>query len=300
MIFILCASIGYGLATFSVVRASYSTAAETTAPWLLPVMAATLAHAGYHIERASFALHRADMHFFAALSFTALGMAVLTSCFAGKRRMGALGVVVYPLAELFLLLYASHPAHFGPMLDWQLCLHAWLALLAYATLSIAALLAIMLWTQDYTLRNRHLYRWLTALPPLTELEILLFRTIMAGFILLTFTLITGLAFIDDFLSQQLVSKTILSILSWVIFGALLLGRRRSGWRGRKAARLTLTAMALLIMAYFGSQWFFERTYSARLETTRLSQLIRISSATIPRLHEINDWGHAPPVDDCYH
>ena len=265
MIFLLSASIGYGLATFYVVRASYSTATEATAPWLLPVIAATLAHAGYHMERASYSFHQADMHFFAALSFTALGMAVLTSCFAGQRRMGALGVVVYPLAELFLLLYASHPAHSGPMLDWHLRLHAWLALLAYATLSIAALLAIMLWTQDYTLRSRHLYRWLTALPPLTEVEILLFRTITAGFILLTFTLLTGFAFIDDVLSQQLVSKTILSTLSWVVFGALLLGRRLSGWRGRKAAQLTLTAMALLLMAYFGSQWFFEQARSALVE-----------------------------------
>ena len=55
-------------------------------------------------------------------------------------------------------------------LDWRLQLHAWLALLAYATLAIAALLAVMLWAQERALRRREFHGWLRALPPLTELE----------------------------------------------------------------------------------------------------------------------------------
>ena len=260
MILILTGSICYCLATFFVVREARNPARGTSAPWVFSLAAATAAHGGYHIIRASYSLQRADMHFFAALSLTTLAMAILTTCFGSQRRMGALGVVVYPLAAIFLLLYAIHPSHLGPVLDWHLRLHAWLALLAYATLSIAALLAIMLWMQDYTLRSHRLYRWLAAaLPPLIELETLLFRMITAGFCLLTLTLLSGLAFVGNFFTNQLVSKTVLSILSWVFFGALLVGRRLSGWRGTKAVRLTLAAMGLLILAYYGSQWFFEQT-----------------------------------------
>jgi ABC-type uncharacterized transport system permease subunit len=51
-----------------------------------------------------------------------------------------------------------------------------------------------------------------------------------------------------------VHKTVLSVLSWLAFGALLLGRWRRGWRGATAVRWTLAAMALLLLAFFGSKF----------------------------------------------
>jgi ABC-type uncharacterized transport system permease subunit len=172
--------------------------------------------------------------------------------------MRALGVVVFPLAALSLLAYALYGHSTRPQgLDWRLLLHAWLALLAYATLAIAALLAIMLWLQERALRRREYHAWLRALPPLTELETLLFRTIAMGFALLTLTLLTGALFVEDFFSQRLVEKSVLSVLSWLAFGALLLGRWRRGWRGGIAVRWTLVAMGLLLLAFFGSQFVLE-------------------------------------------
>ena len=149
------------------------------------------------------------------------------------------------------------PARQPEPLDWRLLLHAWLALLAYATLAIAAVLAVFLWLQERALRRREFHRWLRALPPLTELETLLFRTIMAGFVLLGAVLLTGVLFVDDLLAQHLVHKTVLSVMSWLAFGALLVGRWRLGWRGATAVRWTLVAMALLLLAFFGSKFVLE-------------------------------------------
>ena len=89
------------------------------------------------------------------------------------------------------------------------------------------------------------------------LETLLFRTIAAGFILLSATLLTGALFVADMFAQHLVHKTVLSVLSWLVFGCLLVGRGRYGWRGRVAARWTLAAMALLVLAFFGSKYVLE-------------------------------------------
>jgi ABC-type uncharacterized transport system permease subunit len=153
----------------------------------------------------------------------------------------------------------------APMaLDWQQQLHATLALLAYATLAVAALLALTLWVQERALRRRDFHGWLRALPPLVQLESLLFRTIAAGFGLLTATLLTGVLFVENLFAQHLVHKTVLSLLSWLAFGALLLGRRRYGWRGVTAARWTLAAMALLVLAYFGSKGVLELILHRRL------------------------------------
>ena len=226
------------------------------AAWLPLAVGAMLAHAAEHVL-AWRALGGADMHFFAATSLVTLGMAALTAAVGARGRMASLGVVVFPLAGLALAGSHFH-GHLPPEpLDWRLQLHAWLALLAYATLGVAALLAVMLWIQDRALSRREFHGWLRALPPLVELESLLFRTIATGFVLLTATLLTGVLFVEDLLGQHLLHKTVLSVLSWLVFGVLLLGRWRQGWRGRKAVHWTLAAMALLVLAFFGSKFVLE-------------------------------------------
>jgi len=225
--------------------------------WLWPAIGAVALHAGYHLLVAWRTAGGPDMHFFAALSLVALGMAALTALVGARGRMAALGVLVFPMAAILLLAYHGYGHAPSKVLGWRLASHAWLALLAYATLSIAALLSIMLWLQERALRRRDFRPWLRALPPLADLETLLFHTITIGFCLLTLTLVTGVLFVDDLLAQKLVHKTVLSVLSWLVFGTLLVGRRRYGWRGIKAVHWTLTAMVLLLLAFFGSQFVIE-------------------------------------------
>lgn len=224
---------------------------------LLPGLLAAGLHAVAHVQ-GTLAAGALELHFFAALSLVALGVAALVALLSLARPVAALGVVIFPLAAALLLLYrfgvTVKPA---AALDWQIELHAGLALLAYAALSVAALLAIMLWLQERALRQRKLASALRAFPPLTMLEGLLFRLIGAGFALLTLALVTGGVFVDDLFAQHLAHKTVLSFLAWAVFGALLLGRLRFGWRGRRAVRLTLTAMTLLALAFFGSKYVLE-------------------------------------------
>ena len=184
-------------------------------------------------------------------------MAALTTLYGAWGKMAALGVIVLPVAAATLGGYAAYGHARAETLDWRLLLHAWCALLAYATLGIAALLALLLWAQERALRRREFHGWLRALPPLTELESLLFRTIAVGFALLTATLLTGVLFVENLFAQHLVHKTVLSVLSWLAFGSLLLGRWRRGWRGATAVRWTLMAMALLLLAFFGSKFVLE-------------------------------------------
>lgn len=230
--------------------------------WLFAALPALALHASYHTLVAMRTAGGPDMHFFAALSLVGLGMAALTTLVGARGRMAALGVVVFPLAALLLACYHGYGHEPSAALGWRLEVHAWLALLAYATLGISALLAMMLWLQERALRRRDFHAWLRALPPLTELETLLFRTIAVGFILLTLTLLTGLLFVQDFLAQKLLQKTILSILSWLVFGALLVGRWRNGWRGIKAVHWTLAAVLLLGLAFFGSKFVIELVLGA--------------------------------------
>jgi ABC-type uncharacterized transport system permease subunit len=205
-------------------------------------------------------LHRGtlDLHFFAALSLVAWVVSAMTIGVNLSRPVAGLGIFIFPLAALFVALdvFAAPLTAPEPM-GWQIKLHVAFALLAFSVLSIAAVLAILLAIQERALRRSQFKHWLRALPPLTLAESLLFRMIAAGFALLTLTLLTGVLFVDNLFGQHLVHKTVLSIIAWAIFGALLLGRWRYGWRGGRAVNLTLLGMGMLFLAFIGTKFVLE-------------------------------------------
>lgn len=251
----LLAALAYLVATAGLIRSLREDGRQTRSVlWL--AMPALVLHAATH-ALGWMHLHAPDLHFFAALSLVGLGMAAFSTLVSATQRMEALGVVVYPLAAILVLLY--HFAGHGHAMDlgWRLQLHAWLALLAYAALAVAALIAVMLWFQERALRRHQLRGWLRALPPLVQLEALLFRSLAASFGLLTLALLTGVMFVENLLAQHLWHKTVLSVLSWIVLATLLFGRWRFGWRGKRAVKLTLTSMVLLLLAFFGSKFVLE-------------------------------------------
>jgi ABC-type uncharacterized transport system permease subunit len=95
--------------------------------------------------------------------------------------------------------------------------------------------------------------------PLLTLERLTFRFANAGFVLLSATLLAGFFFSESLYGRpwKWDHKTVFSLLSWCAFAALLLGRARFGWRGRKAVRVLYTGSLLLLLAYVGSRFVLE-------------------------------------------
>jgi len=140
---------------------------------------------------------------------------------------------------------------------WELTAHILLSMAAAALLFAAAVTAILLVILDRRLRMRRIAELSSALPPLDALEKIMFRLVAAGFGLLTLALITGFVFVTNLFTQNLVQKTVLSLLAWLIFGVLLIGRLRFGWRGRSAVRWTLSGFGILAVAYFGVKFVLE-------------------------------------------
>lgn len=137
--------------------------------------------------------------------------------------------------------------------------HFILAMLAYGVFLLATLQACLLWIAE---RDLHHPQQLTAerrFPPLLRMENLLFRMLGIAFLLLTASLATGLLVSEQFYGQWVRGdhKTIFAFLSWLIFGALLLGRHLHGWRGRKATRWTIAGFVMLLLAYVGSRFVLE-------------------------------------------
>jgi ABC-type uncharacterized transport system permease subunit len=202
--------------------------------------------------------HGLNLGFVYAASLIALTSAVLLSVSALFQPVGNLGIALFPVAAATIGLTLAWPG--GQLLtdsSWQLELHILCSLLAYSILGLAVLQAILLSIQDRHLRNRQPGGFIRALPPLAVMESLLFQMIATGFALLTLALVTGILFLEDIFAQHLVHKTTLSIIAWVVFGILLWGRWRFGWRGRIALRWTIGGFVFLMLAYFGSKFVLE-------------------------------------------
>lgn len=178
-----------------------------------------------------------------------------------KHELHSLQAFVLPPAAIFAVLPAfTTQNHYLPTAEANLFLaHIGIAILAYSLFTFAALHALLMTIAERSLHNKPTLIKLPSFPPLMVMETLLFRIISLGFILLTITLISGMLFSEQIFAKpmQFNHKTIFSIASWLIYGALLFGRYKYGWRGAKAIRWTLAGFGLLLLAYIGSKFILE-------------------------------------------
>ncbi|HWU83389.1 MAG TPA: cytochrome c biogenesis protein CcsA, partial [Methylophilaceae bacterium] len=150
--------------------------------------------------------------------------------------------------------------HLLPYADQPMFLaHLFIAMLAYSLFTFAAMHALLMAVAERSLHQKPTLLKLPDFPPLMTMETLLFRVISVGFLLLTLTLLSGMLFSEALFHQPLKfnHKNLFTILSWLIFGGLLLGRVAYGWRGRTAIRWTLIGFVLLLLAYAGSKFVLE-------------------------------------------
>lgn len=200
-----------------------------------------------------------NFSFFNAAALVALFIVLLLLFAAIDKPVEKLGIVAFPLAALLISLDLIFPERSHPFnLDsWQMSVHVLTSIVAFSLLNIAAVQAILLAIQDQQLRSHNPKRMMLALPPLQAMETLLFQMISAGLFFLTVALASGFLFVEDLFAQHLAHKTVLSIIAWMIFSSLLLGRLRYGWRGTTAIRWTLIGFVSLLLAYFGSKLVLE-------------------------------------------
>jgi ABC-type uncharacterized transport system permease subunit len=198
-----------------------------------------------------------------------------------------LAVLIYWVESLFVNLDTILPGALGltalcvPLTAWfpgraptttslEFRVHIALVILAYGVLTIALLHAVLM-----ALVERLLHRVrqpaaagalggvlsgpLSTLPPLLTLERMLFRLIALAFVLLTLTLATGMTLSESLFGQALKfnHETVFAVVSWLVFGLLLVGRYTRGWRGRTAMRWVLTGYLLVILAGVGTRFVLE-------------------------------------------
>ena len=165
-----------------------------------------------------------------------------------QRWLACAGVVVVVLA----LGFPGDPRQFGSAVaPW----HFALGVAAYGLFGAAVVHATLLDAAERRLRTHER----GAEPPsggmpLLQLERLTFRFVEVGFAVLSAALLLGVLSGAPWRWNH---KTILSLMGWAVFAALLTGRHLRGWRGRQATRWLYVGAVLLLLSYVGYRFVLE-------------------------------------------
>ena len=170
----------------------------------------------------------------------------------GRWALGGLGGLTVVMAAVF----PGSELHVQSS-SW-LPLHGALGLSAYGLFAAAVVHAWMMTRTEQSIRQAHATPGL----PLLTLERLTFRFVTAGFVLLSATLLAGLLFGEQLYGPDNGAwrwdhKRVFALLSWLTFALLLWGRRRWGWRGKRAVRVLYTGAAMLLLSYVGLRFVLE-------------------------------------------
>lgn len=223
--------------------------------WGIALVAAAL-H-GWMLIHSTFTTSGINLAFFNSLSVTAWFTVMITLLLNFTRPVINLGLIQFPLAALTLVLSIFFTTASGTTVQPETQWHVLISVIAYALLTIAAAQALLVSLQDKRLRHHRPGGFLQALPPLAVMETVLLQLLLVTFLMLTLALATGFIFMDDLFGQRLVHKTTLSSIAWLLLAVLLIGQWRWGWRGQKAAAMTMGAFVSLLLGYFGSKFVIE-------------------------------------------
>jgi ABC-type uncharacterized transport system permease subunit len=203
------------------------------------------------------------------LSSLAEAMAFIAWLLAGafvlatfRHRLHAAGALTAPVVLVLLLLARVGPVEqsspAAPLGSPLATLHIFLATVGIATFALAAVVAGLYLMQERRLKHKRLdlaHRAESA--PLDTLDRLAARCVSFGFPVFTLTIITGAIWVAKLgllrTGAAVRPEYLLTVVAWLVLGILLFARVGGGWRGRRAAWLTVggfSAAALVLVGYF--------------------------------------------------
>ena len=188
-----------------------------------------------------------------ATSF-AWGIALCFIIFEKKYDFKAMGTFVAPIVFIIIGYAAMQNKDVRPLMPalqskW-LGIHVSLAILSYGSFGVAAGMSSM-----YLLRNKFSNDdFITKhVPSLEKLDILSYRAISLGFLLLTLVIITGAIWAERAWGRYWAwdPKETWSFITWIIYSIYLHVRITKGWEGKRAALFSVIGFICVLFTYIG-------------------------------------------------
>ncbi len=192
-----------------------------------------------------------------SLSFFALLLVGAFIIINRKKSMPLLGAFTAPLLIIFTLwaLVLNHTVIPQPPIlkSFWLPVHVLLSFAGNAFLVLGCGAAVIYLIQERLLKKKRLKGIFRHLPALQKIDELNYLCLRLGFPLLTLGIISGSVWASYAWGSHWNwdPKETWSLITWLLFAALLHGRMNSGWRGRRAALLTIVGFAAIMFTFLG-------------------------------------------------
>ncbi len=194
---------------------------------------------------------------FESLSFFAFAIVGVFLAFELRYNLRVLGAFVAPLAFAFSAFAAFLPGAvrtLPPALNsFWLPVHVMLLFFGNAVFAVAFGAGIMYLLMERELKTKKMGAIFKRLPSLNVLDDINYRCLTIGFPLLTLGIITGSIWANyawgSYWSWD--PKEVWSLVTWLLYAALLHGRVTVGWRGRKAAILAIVGFCAVLFTFLG-------------------------------------------------
>jgi cytochrome c-type biogenesis protein CcsB len=192
-----------------------------------------------------------------AASFFAWCTLLLFFLIEFRYKVGLFGSFIMPVV-FFLMLASSMLSRevkpLSPLLQshW-LGIHTLFAFLGNAAFALACVTGIMYLVQEHYLKTKNLGDLFERLPSIQTLDYINYRLITIGFPLLTLAIITGSLWAHSAWGSlwRWDPREVWSLITWLIYALILHARLLAGWRGRRAAVLSIIGFFTILVAFFG-------------------------------------------------
>ncbi|MBW1720863.1 MAG: c-type cytochrome biogenesis protein CcsB [Deltaproteobacteria bacterium] len=195
--------------------------------------------------------------------------AVIGACllFQLRFKLMVLSSFATPLAACLLIVSSALPggeAIVKPMYKslW-LTIHVGTIFMGNGIFALTFLAAIMYLIQERQIKKKQFGGFFNRLPSLATLDAVNHYTLIYGFPLLTVGMVTGAIYAQYALGSywRWDPKEIWSLITWLFYATLLHERLAVGWRGRRAAILSIAAFMVLIFTFVGASLWLSDYHS---------------------------------------
>lgn len=197
------------------------------------------------------------------LSFAAWALVGVYLLIKYRFHIKILGAYTAPLATLIMIVAFCVPqtpqAPSTILNSLWIVIHVGIIFIGEAALALAGGTGGLYLLQEHAIKTKNPRFFFKRLPSLAFLDSAGYAFIVTGFTLLTIGLITGFIYAEKVWGKMWSwdPKEIWSVITWLIYAALLHERLAAGWRGRRAAILAIIGFAAMIFTFLGVNFLLE-------------------------------------------
>jgi cytochrome c-type biogenesis protein CcsB len=170
------------------------------------------------------------------------------------KHLGSFALPIVLIVSVVAVFQKSQIEPLHPSLQsiW-LILHTSVAFVGYGAFTLVFCLSIMYLLQDHQLKAKHLGKFYYRLPSLTTIDYISYKCLSIGFPFFTLGIVLGSIWASYAWGAywQWDPKETWSLITWFMYAVLLHSRLLTGWRGRKAAYISIVGFIFVLFTFVG-------------------------------------------------